>query len=158
MGLAILQGISPWWWVALAVLLAAGEMLTVSTVLLWSALAAMIVAILLWVVPDLSGALQIAVFAILSILLTFGGRAVFARFGEAAEERNQLNQRTTQLIGREARVIRFDFHEGMVEVDGVPWPARLDGPRRKITAGEIVEITAADGIILWVRPLEAPER
>jgi inner membrane protein len=156
MGLAMLQGISPWWWVALAVLLAAGEMLTVSTVLLWSALAAMIVAVLLWVIPDLSGALQIAIFSILSILLTFGGRAVFARVGGGIEERNQLNQRSAQLVGREAKVIRFDFHEGMVEVDGVPWPARLDGPRRKIAPGEIVQVTAADGVVLWVRPLEVP--
>jgi membrane protein implicated in regulation of membrane protease activity len=157
MGLAMLQGISPWWWVALAVLLAAGEMLTVSTVLLWSALAAMIVAILLWVVPDMSGALQIGIFSILSILLTFGGRAIFARVGEGIEERNQLNQRSAQLVGREARVIRFDFHEGTVEVDGVPWPARLDGPRRKVAAGEIVQITAADGVVLWVRPVEGKE-
>jgi hypothetical protein len=157
MGLAMLQGISPWWWVALAVLLAAGEMLTVSTVLLWSALAAMIVAVLLWLVPELSGALQITVFSVLSILLTFGGRAVFTRFGRGIEERNQLNQRSQQLVGREAKVIRFDFHEGMVEVDGVPWPARLDGPRRKIAAGEVVQVTAADGVVLWVRPLEGPE-
>ena len=36
-GLTLLDGISPWWWVALAILLAAVEMVTITTVLVWSA-------------------------------------------------------------------------------------------------------------------------
>ena len=43
--------VSPWWWVALAILLGAIEMLTPTTVLVWSALAALVTALALWLAP-----------------------------------------------------------------------------------------------------------
>ena len=49
--MTLLDGISPWWWVALAILLAAAEMVTITTVLVWAAVAALITAILLWLGP-----------------------------------------------------------------------------------------------------------
>ena len=64
-------GISPWWWVALAILLAAIEMLTVTTLLVWSATAAALTALALWLAPGLGWAGQVALFAVLSIALTF---------------------------------------------------------------------------------------
>ena len=57
--MGVLDGISPWWWVALAILLAAAEMLTVTTVLVWSAGAALVTAIALWAAPGLGWAPQV---------------------------------------------------------------------------------------------------
>ena len=50
---------------------------------------------------------------------------------------------------------RFDGDEGKVTVDGIPWPARLDGRSSPPAAGDRVEVVAADGIVVWVRPLGA---
>lgn len=149
---AVLDGISPWWWLAAAILLAALEMVTVSTVFIWSALAALVTGLWLWASPGLPGTWQVASFAVLSIVFTFGGRAVVGRFGDGAGTTN-LNRRAEQIVGREAVVLSFDRGEGQVSVDGVPWPARLDGPPRDLAPGDRVRVAAADGIVVIVRPV-----
>lgn len=148
----LLQGISPWWWVALAILLAAVEMVTVTTVVVWSALAALVTALALWALPGLGGAEQIALFAAGSIAFTFAGRAVVGRFGQR-EETGNLNRRAAQVVGREAVVDRFDRDEGQVTVDGVPWPARLEEGAATPAVGARVRIVATEGIVVRVRPL-----
>jgi membrane protein implicated in regulation of membrane protease activity len=150
-----LDGISPWWWVALAVLLAAAEMVTITTVLVWSAAAALVTALALWLAPDLGGFVQIGLFAGLSIVFFFVGRALVGRFGQPGGDRGgaTLNRRAAQLIGREGVVTGFAGDEGQVTVDGVPWPARLEGPAALPAEGARVRIVAVDGIVVMVRPL-----
>jgi membrane protein implicated in regulation of membrane protease activity len=148
----LLEGISPWWWVALAILLAALEMVTVTTVLVWSSLAALLTGLALWVAPGLGGAEQIALFGGLSIVFTFAGRALVGRYGQPGEAAGTLNRRAGQIVGRVAVVDSFEGGEGKVTVDGVPWPARLAEGARTPAPGERVEIVAADGIVVRVRP------
>jgi membrane protein implicated in regulation of membrane protease activity len=148
----LLEDISPWWWVALAILLAAAEMVTVTTVLVWSAGAALVTALALWAAPGLGGAQQIALFGALSIAFTFAGRWLVDRFGRRGDG-VKLNRRAEQLVGRDGVVLVFEHGEGKVDVDGVPWPARLEGPARTPAPGERVRVVAADGIVVWVRPL-----
>jgi inner membrane protein len=149
----LLAGISPWWWVALAILLATVEMVTVTTVLIWASAAALLTAIALWIAPGLGGAGQIALFAVLSIVFTFAGRALVARYGQPGEGAGTLNRRASQVVGREGVVESFDVREGQVTVDGVPWPARLVEGARTPAPGERVQIVAADGIVVRVRPV-----
>ncbi|MFO1106845.1 MAG: NfeD family protein [Amaricoccus sp.] len=155
MGLfAALDGISPWWWVALAILLAAAEMVTVTTVLISAAAAALATAIGLWILPGLGGAGQIAIFGLLSILFTFAGRALVARYGDLASQGSgTLNRRAATLIGREAVVTQFAAETGQVTIDGMPWPARLDEGIAPPASGDRVRVVAADGIVVWIRPL-----
>jgi inner membrane protein len=149
-----LQGISPWWWVALAILLAAIEMMTVTTVLIWSSLAALLTGLALWVAPALGGAQQIACFAVMSIVFTFAGRALVTRFGLPGDDAaGRLNRRAEQLVGREAVVASFAYGEGQVIVDGTPWPARIAEGTATPAAGARVRVTAADGIVVWVTPV-----
>lgn len=152
----LLDGISPWWWVALAILLAAAEMVTVTTVLISAATAALVTGLWLWLVPHLSGAGQIAVFGLFAIAFTFAGRALVGRFGVGGGP-DTLNRRAAQLIGREAIVIDFLYREGQVTVDGMPWPARLrDEGTPPPEPGQRVRVVGADGIVVWVAPLDGP--
>lgn len=150
--LELMQGLSPWWWVALAILLATVEMVTVTTLLIWSSLAALLTALALWAAPAMGGAEQIALFAGLSIAFTFAGRWLVDRYGRPSVG-GKLNRRAEQLVGREGTVLAFDHHEGKVELDGVPWPARLDGTANTPSVGGRVKVIAADGIVIWVRPV-----
>jgi membrane protein implicated in regulation of membrane protease activity len=151
--MTLLDGISPWWWVALAVLLAAAEMVTITTVLVWAAAAALVTAILLWLVPDLGGYPQIGIFAALSIVFFFVGRALVGRFGQpGGNDAGTLNQRARAIVGREGVVASFEHGEGKVTVDGIPWPARLDPGAPTPAPGDVVRVTAADGIVIWIRP------
>ena len=152
MTVVVLDGISPWWWVALAILLAAIEMLTVTTLLVWSASAAFLTAVVLWLMPGLGWAAQLAIFASLSIVFTFAGRALVQRYGYG-ERASTLNRRAAQLVGRDGVVLSFEFDEGKVNVDGVPWPARLPEGTPTPAPGDRVRVTAADGIVVWVTPI-----
>jgi membrane protein implicated in regulation of membrane protease activity len=146
--------IGPWWWIAAAILLAAAEMLTASTVLIWSALAALVTAIVVWIWPGQGLAAQVAFFAIVSIACVLIGRTMIGRFGNRGDAAATLNRRSAALVGREAEVIAFTFHEGQVSVDGVPWPARLDSTtQRTPKPGDRVRITGADGVVVWVKGL-----
>ncbi|HRO13198.1 NfeD family protein [Amaricoccus sp.] len=152
--MTLLDGISPWWWVALAILLAAAEMVTITTVLVWAAAAALVTACLLWIAPGLGGYEQVGIFAALSIVFFFVGRALVARYGQpGGDEAAGLNRRAQQLVGREAVVAAFSRTEGQVTVDGVPWPARLAEGAVPPAPGDVVRVTAADGIVVIIRPV-----
>ena len=159
--IGLLDGISPLWWLAVALLLVGIEAVTVTTHLIWPALAASVVAIVLWLNPGLSGIGQIGIFAFLTIAFVLVGRILIDRFGITPEGRKALNRRTENLIGRDAIVENFHWHEGQVNIDGVIWPARLDG-RKSPEVGELVRVIATDGIVVWVRrlpvqPVPAPD-
>lgn len=144
---------SPWWWAAIAIALGAGEMLTTTTLLLWSALAALGTAVVFWIAGPAGWAIEVATFAALSILLTVMGRIILARRRPRPDAASPLNRRAEQLIGRDGEVLAFDRGEGRVLIDGIPWRARIEGDLPVPVAGERVRIVAADGIVVVVRPL-----
>ncbi|MFT3973585.1 MAG: NfeD family protein [Amaricoccus sp.] len=143
---------NPWWWVALAIALGAGEMLTTTTLLLWSALAALGTAVVFWASGPAGWPVQVATFAVLSILITVAGRLVLARRRPAIAG-SSLNRRAEQLVGRDGEVLAFDGIEGRIVIDGVPWRARLEGALPMPAVGDRVRIVAAEGIVVVVRPL-----
>jgi len=143
--------VSPWWWVALAILLGAVEMLTPTTVLVWSAAAALATGLVLWLAP-LGLSVQVALFAVLSIVFTLAGRAFVPRRLQP-DDGSTLNRRADQVVGREAVVVAFDHGDGQITVDGVPWPARLDPGMPVPQAGDRVLVTGTDGIVVRVRPI-----
>lgn len=149
-----LQGISPWWWVALAFGLAAVEVVTFSFFLIWPALAALGVAILLWVVPDLSGSAQLLGFAVMAVVFTLAGRQLVF-LNKPTSDRPNLNQRGAALVGRNAVVIDGFAAGGLgnVQVDGMPWRARLAEGVKRPAPGDVLDITAADGMVLVLEPI-----
>lgn len=143
---AAIAAISPWWWVAFALGLGALEMATMSFFLIWPALAALIMAGLVALVPGLSGEVIVSIFAILAIALTFAGRSLLHRFGDGQPQSN-LNSRSAQLVGRHAKVLDWGETRGSVEVDGIRWAATCDAP---LAEGASVRITEANGMTLTV--------
>lgn len=144
-----LEGMSPWWWVAAGVVIAALEMATMSFFLIWPALAAFVVAALVAIRPDISGEAQILSFAILSIAVTFAGRSLMGRFGDGGGAGDaDLNNRSTALVGRSAKVLEREGREGAVEIDGIRW--RAVWPDSNSVTPTHVTIAAADGMTLSV--------
>jgi inner membrane protein len=147
--LDILEGISPWWWVAFAFALGALEMATMSFFLIWPGLAALCMAALLAASPTLSGELQTVIFAVLAVLLTFIGRYLVTRYGDGGEDNDTLNQRSNQVIGRVAKVLEYGNGEGVIEVSGMRWRAKW--PKgQSAEVGTQVRVTEADGMTLLV--------
>jgi membrane protein implicated in regulation of membrane protease activity len=148
-----LADLSPWWWIAFAILLAAAEMLTVTTVLMGAAGAALATGLALWALPGMGGAAQIALFAGLTIVLTFAGRALVGRYGQPGGGGSTLNRRADQVLGREAVVVLFTHREGQVTIDGVPWPARIDEGAASPEPGTLVRVVGIEGIVVRVRAM-----
>lgn len=144
-----LEGISPWWWVAAGLTLGALEMLTMSFFLIWLGLAALIMAVVLVVFPTMPGEVQVMAFALLAVALTFIGRAMIRNFGDG-EPTNTLNSRSSNMVGRSAKVIRFEHGQGVVEIRGEQWQARADADAMGLNPGATVRIVSADGMLLTV--------
>ncbi len=153
--LGFLTGISPWWWVAAALALGTIEVLTFSFFLIWPALAALTVAILMWAFPGLAGSWQIVVFAVLSILYTLIGRQWVMSRQQASSENPELNQRSAALIGRRAVVLDgfADGHTGNVEIDGTRWRAQLSIEQPRPQPGDVLEVTGTNRMTLVVGPV-----
>ncbi|GLQ36085.1 hypothetical protein GCM10007939_23690 [Amylibacter marinus] len=151
--LDFLNGISPWWWLALALALGALEMATFSLFLIWPAVSALIMAVLLALVPDMSPASQISIFATVAILSTIVGRFLFLRYGDGGGTDNQdLNNRGARFIGRDAKVLEFSNGHGVVEIEGMRWRAQWN-PNEVSAVDEQVRITHANGLLLSVEPI-----
>lgn len=150
-----LTGISPWTWIAFGVALGALEMALMSFFLIWPGLAAVLVGVVLWMFPEMSGSGQVALFAALGAGLTFGGRAFLRRVPETPSDQPDLNRRSNALVGRSAKVLEpFAGGEGAVEIDGVRWRARWAGAQTPQPEAW-VRIEAVDGMILEVGPVGA---
>ncbi|MGE4612422.1 MAG: NfeD family protein [Paracoccaceae bacterium] len=143
-----IETLPPWWWVALGVGLGALEMMIYSFVLIWPAMAAIVMAIILWIAPELQGELQVTLFAVLSIALMFAGRGYLRKFGDGEPETN-LNARSEQMVGKKATVVDFALGDGHIELNGLRWAAEWpDGQSAEV--GQVVKIIAADGMSVLV--------
>jgi len=100
--------LSPWWWVAFGIGLGAVEMATMSFFLIWPALGAIVMALIVAFGPPMSGEAIVSLWAILSIALTFAGRSFMNRFGDGGEPTSNLNARSKQLVGRKAKVLSWE--------------------------------------------------
>jgi membrane protein implicated in regulation of membrane protease activity len=148
--LDFLQGISPWWWVAIALAIATLEMATMSFFLIWPAMAALVTAAILAASPEMPGIIQLITFAVSSVILTFIGRSLFNKFGDGGEAVDEtLNNRGNHFVGRMGKTLTYSSGEGSVEVDGMRWRARW--PEGQIgEEGAMVRIVSADGMTLTV--------
>ncbi|MEM7526715.1 MAG: NfeD family protein [Pseudomonadota bacterium] len=156
---AFLQGISPWWWIALGLALGVLEVSTGTTFLLGPAIAALAVGGLLFFEPDLAGTVQITVFGIAVLVSAVIAWLVTRRMKQRGDKTG-LNRRGEALAGRLVEV-REPFRAGIgtVSVDGVVWRARLaeaDGADASTgiepSPGTRLRIAAIDGATLLVEP------
>ena len=148
-----LEGLSPWWWVAFGIGLGAVEMATMSFFLIWPGLAALVMAGFLVLAPGMPGEVQVAVFAALSVALTFAGRALMRRFGDGEAVETGLNDRSARMIGRRGQVLSMSHGEAMVEIDGEHWRAAPAGADAALSDGATIEVVGASGMTLTVRPV-----
>ena len=151
-----LAGISPFWWFAFAFLLGAIEMLSVTTLLLWPAIGALLVGVALFAVPDLSGSSQVLFFAVFSVILAVVGRWIFNKIVKRTRSRSgpALNSPAERAVGRHAKVLQGSGVQLRVVVDGIRWDAKpADG--QKFKTGDLVIVRSAEGSTLHVAPVES---
>ncbi|GMA31055.1 NfeD family protein [Litorihabitans aurantiacus] len=139
------------WWLALSLILGVVEVLIVDLLFLMfagGALAATVAAAL-----GAPLAVQVAVFAVVSVLLLVAIRPWALRRFRKQEPETATN--VSALIGRDAVVLAsVSGLAGRVKLAGEVWSARFDGTG-ELTVGSPVTVVAIDGATAVVAPREA---
>lgn len=133
------------WWVVAAVL-GALDMVAQSGFFLWLGVAALVVGISVYFVPDLGWQVQFLVFAGVAIFLVMLTR-IYLKTGSVPSDRPTLNRRGHQYIGQlivlESPIVNG---RGRAFVGDTLWT--VEGA--DLPAGETVRVVGADGVLLQV--------
>jgi inner membrane protein len=144
--LTLLNAIGPQHWVILGLILLIAEMASGTTYLLWPAVAAFVTALVAWLTPA-GWIAEIALFAVLILVLTYFGHPIVKRFRQEGAA-SGLNERSATLIGTRGVIANFANGAGSVRVKDTVWRALSD---EALEAGQEVEVTSVDGSTLRVK-------
>lgn len=141
-----LQQVDFWHWWVLGVALIILEVFSPGVFFLWMGIAAGIVGLVVWQLPDLSWEYQILLFALFSVTSVIAGR-LFLKRHPIETDQPRLNRRGEQYIDRV-----FTLEHPIVNGSG---KIRVDDSTWKIVgsdcdAGARVRVTGADGVVLQV--------
>ncbi|MBC8949131.1 MULTISPECIES: NfeD family protein [Xenorhabdus] len=139
-----------WFWLCFGGLLLIAELLGTGGYLLWTGSAAVVVALITWIFPNMGWELQGTLFAVLTLLSVIAWRSWLRHRPRQASDKT-LNQKNHQLIGMRARLIT-DTENGFSRIklaDG-SWRVYCN---QELPANTEVEVIAVDGITLKVRPI-----
>ncbi|MBC8945553.1 NfeD family protein [Xenorhabdus indica] len=141
-----------WFWLCFGGLLLIAELLGTGGYLLWTGIAAVIIALITWIFPEMSWELQGTLFAALTLLSAIAWRS-WLRYHPRNSDK-MLNQKNQQLIGLHARLIAdTENGYGRIKLADGSWRIHCDS---ELTANTEVEIIAVDGITLKVKPVSHP--
>ncbi|WOG25395.1 NfeD family protein [Endozoicomonas sp. 8E] len=142
-----LNTLQPWHWLIVAFLCLGLEALGAGGFLLGSAAAALLLAALVWLLPEISWAWQLVWFALGSLIFTVAYWKFFRRVNEKSDH-PQLNQRSAQLIGL-VLVLENDLPggQGKIRVGDTLWSVKAPGDFEK---GCSVIVTGTEGMILLI--------
>ena len=131
--------ITAYHWVALALILLTAEMLGASGFLLGAAAAAFGMGALVWLIPDLSGAAQVTIYAIGAIIATI---LYFQLFRDAQQHpaRPMLNKRAKRLIGHQFELTEdIELGTARIQIGDTMWKVQSDTPLTKGTKVEVID-------------------
>ena len=146
----MLESMSGSKWLIVGVLLLVLEVVTGTTYILWPAVAALIVGVIVFVLP-LAWEMQFLLFFILSgILLVVGHK--FVRPKMKGGEPSDLNDRARAMVGMRVKAVAdFETGRGRVQVGDTQWRASIvDG---NPTAGAELRVLSVKGTTLQVEPV-----
>lgn len=139
--------LTPWHWMTVGVIFFVLELFAPTTVLFWPAVAAIATGIVAFLVPALGWQLQVGLFAILAIAMTFVGRYFFKNKFKTESADNTLNRRGDSIKGRVITLAEPMVNGvGSVTIDNTRW--RLVGP--DAPEGATLKVVGVDGSSLVV--------
>jgi len=139
--------IDVFFWAAAALLLLAGEALAPGAFMLWLAIAAGAMFVLVLAVPGLPLLMQACAFAVLAIVAILAWRRWFRGARATGGSDKVLNRRAAALVGRVVPLDRAIVSgRGRVQIADAFW--EVSGP--ELPAGTPVRIVGADGMTLQV--------
>lgn len=147
-----LYSLDYWHWLILGLVLVTLEMMVNSAYFLWSGIAAMIMAGLLYILPDLSLLLQVFIFITLTTISIQVYRVYRDRHPTITDQPT-LNRKCEQYIGRQLILTEAIINNsGKIKINDTIW--KISGADQ--VKGSSVRVVAVEGAILMVESM--PER
>ena len=148
--LQLLEGMNGTKWLIFGVILLTLEVVTGTTYILWPAVAALIVGVLVFVLP-LAWEMQFLLFFLIGTVLLFAGHKYFQPMMKGGEP-SDLNDRARSMVGRRVKAVtNFETGRGRVQVGDTQWQAMIEKGEPAI--GDELKIVAVEGTTLKVEPL-----
>ncbi len=149
----LLNELTWWHWVALALLLFGLEMLTGTFDLLMIFIAALVTALFAGFAPDSMAGWegQLVVFGAASAVLVAGGRIFFSGARRQPAEHPTLNKRMAGLVGQRGEATKdFTSGNGQVRIGDTVWGAEAAEGEGVIHAGDaiVVETTRSNSAVV----------
>lgn len=140
-----------WGWVILATILMAAEILAPGYFLIWLGAAAAVTGIIFLLAPG-PWQIQLAVFAVLSLISLYGWFKVMKASNGTASDKPDLNRRLEAMVGREFVLDEpIQAGRGRVRVADSVW--LVTGP--DLASGARVRVTGIEGAMLVVEAARA---
>ena len=137
-------------WLVLGVILMLVEVVTGTTYILWPAIAALFLGVMVFILPVLGWQMQLLLFFILSTALMFIGHK-YIRPKMKGGEPSDLNDRARSMVGMRVKAIAdFDTGRGRVQVGDTQWRASMNSGDAK--AGDELRVVSVKGTTLTVEP------
>ena len=143
-----LTSLQPWHWLIVTFLCLGLESLGAGGFLLGAALAGLLLASLLWIMPGLAWSWQLVWFAASSLVFTVAYWKLFRKVNDRTDHL-QLNNRAAQLIGRVTVVQETLEHgQGRIQIGDTLWKVRAD---ETIETGTTVKVIDVEGMTLIIK-------
>lgn len=136
-----------WHWIILAIVLIAGEALGAAGFLLGAVMAALEVALIAYIWPDLSWQKQLSLFALLALLCSVWFWYRFRSFNQDTSL-PKLNDRASQLIGREYALTQtMTGGQGKIQIGDTLWRVESE---TNLTVGTQIKVTGSRNTVLLI--------
>ncbi|NRA24377.1 MAG: NfeD family protein [Oleispira sp.] len=147
------EQLSQWHWFIFGLLLLIGEALGASGFLLGTAIAALLMGVIVGVsslfIDGIGWQVQILLGAAFSVIFSLLYWRFF-RADQQASDRPELNHRTAQLVGRKLVLDKNIQFEGRIQIGDTFWKVVADLP---LSEGDQVEVVSADATTLKIKKL-----
>ena len=142
-----------WAWLSIGLLLMIAELFIPGTFVMWFGFGAVLTGLIVGIIGGLSVAMQLLIFAIMSVISLGLGLFVYGKiFGPNKERGNDIRTGAQRLIGKTFVVSEtIQNGKGTVVVGDTVWLARS---KKKIAKGTEVVVVGVDGTQLLVEEKE----
>ncbi len=131
-------------WIIIGIILIIVEFTTLTFFLLWPGVAALVLALITWILPGISYPAQWVIFAVISLALLIPGRKYIRKYLRN-KDNGSLNAKMDGLIGKSAKIVYLDGTTIRAKLGDTEWSARSNSPLKK---GDLATVIATDGNIL----------
>lgn len=141
--------LTAWHWFTLGLVLMILELFVGSFFLLWIGITALVVGLIRWFIPDLSGEAQAIIFAVGAV----GAVLITRKYAKASVTQQKtgepaLNRRAEQYVGREF-TLETPIVNGRGKICAGDTSWLIEGV--DMPAGTIIQVVGASGVILKVK-------